>query len=85
MCAVPGSECIAVVYVVGVAAQADGTNREGLQVCAIKKILLMTIVVRAVIISAVGVTVIAITTFILTTQALTWTFLQMRSPALGRR
>ena len=75
MHAVPGSECIAVVYVVGVTAQADGTNREGLWVCAIRKILLVTIVVRAVIISAVGVTAIAIMMFILTMQALTWTFL----------
>jgi hypothetical protein len=54
MRAVPGSECVAVEYVVRVTAQADGTNREGLWVCAVGKILVVAVAIGAVMLSAVG-------------------------------
>jgi len=63
-----------------VTAQADGTNQEGLWVCAVGKILVVAIVIGAVMLPAIGFPVIIVTAIIiaaimLTTQAVPWTLL----------
>ena len=72
---VPSSECVAVEYVVRVTAQADGTNREGLWVCAVEKILVVATVIGVIVLSVIRVPVIIIMAIIMPTQAVPWMFL----------
>jgi len=58
-----------------VTAQADGTNREGLWVCAVGKILVVAIAIGAVMLPAIVVAVIIVTAIVLATQAVPWTLL----------